>query len=61
MDSILRSVFLLESCPFFVLLTRFIHEMILLAAMFSVAGSVYMLESVFVLNVEVFGVSDSPR
>ena len=27
--------------------------------MFAVAGYVYMLESVFFLNVEVFGVSDS--
>ena len=31
----------------------------LLVAMFAFAGYVYMLESVFFLNVEVFGVSDS--
>ena len=35
--------------------------MTLWVAMFAVAGYVYMLESVFFLNVEVFGVSDSPR
>ena len=29
--------------------------------MFAVAGCVYMLENVFFSNVEVFGVSDSPR
>ena len=33
--------------------------MTLLVAMFAVAGCVYMLESVFFLNVEVFGVNDS--
>ena len=33
--------------------------MTLLAAMFAVAGRVNMLESVFFLNVEVFGVTDS--
>ena len=33
--------------------------MTLLVAMFAVAGCVYMLESVFFLNVEVFGVTDS--
>ena len=33
--------------------------MTLLVAIFAVAGCVYMLESVFVLNVEMFGVSDS--
>ena len=33
--------------------------MTLLVAMFAVAGCVYMLESVFFLNIEVFGVSDS--
>ena len=45
--------------PFAELLTRFIHKMTLLVAMFAVAGCVYMLESVFFLNVEVFGVNDS--
>ena len=35
--------------------------MTLLVAKFAAAGCVYMLESVFFLNVEVFGVSDSPR
>ena len=43
----------------FELLTRFIHKMTLLVAMFAVPGCVYMLDSVFVLNAEVFGVSDS--
>ena len=33
--------------------------MTLLVAMFAVAGCVYMLESVFFLNVEAFDVSDS--
>ena len=33
--------------------------MTFLVATFAVAGCVYMLESVFFLNVEVFGVSDS--
>ena len=33
--------------------------MTLLVALFAVAGCVYMLESVFFLNVEVFGVNDS--
>ena len=33
--------------------------MTLLVAMFAVPGCVYMLESVFFLNVEVFGVNDS--
>ena len=33
--------------------------MTLLVAMFAVGGCVYMLESVFFLNVEVFGVKDS--
>ena len=33
--------------------------MTLLVVMFAVAGCVYMLESVFFLNVEVFGVNDS--
>ena len=38
---------------------RFIHKMTLLVAMFAVGGCVYMVESVFFLNVEVFGVNDS--
>ena len=32
---------------------------LLAAIMFAVAGCVYMLESVFFLNIEVFGVNDS--
>ena len=56
MDSIRRSVFLVQICRLSELLTRFIHKMTLLVAMFAVAGCVYMLESVFFLNVEVFGV-----
>ena len=59
MDSILRSVFLVQIGRLFELLTRFIHKMTLLVAMFAVAGCVYMLESVFFENVEVFGVNDS--
>ena len=59
MDSIRRSVFLVQICRLFELLTRFIRKMTLLVAMFAVAGCVYMLESVFFLNVEVFGVNDS--
>ena len=61
MDSIRRSVFLVQICRLFELLTRFIHKMTLLVAMFAVGGCVYMLamESVFFLNVEVFGVNDS--
>ena len=43
----------------FELLTRLIHKMTLLVDMFAVAGCVYMLESVFFLNDEVFGVNDS--
>ena len=58
-DSIRRSVFLVQICRVFELLTRFIHKMTLLVAKFAVAGCVYMLESVFFLNVEVFGVNDS--
>ena len=59
-DSMRRSVFLVQICPFFELLTRFIRKMTLLVAMFAVAGCVYMLESVFFLNVEVFGdINDS--
>ena len=56
MDSIRRSVFL---CRLFELLTRFIRKMTWLVAMFAVPGCVYMLESVFFLNVDVFGVTDS--
>ena len=59
MESIRRSVFLVQICRLFELLTRFIHKMTLLVAMFAVAGCVYMLESVSFLNVEVFGVTDS--
>ena len=59
MDSSRRSVFLVQICRLFELFTRFIHKMTLLVAMFAVAGCVYMLESVFFLNVEVFGVNDS--
>ena len=51
------SVFLVRICRLFELLTRFIHKM--LVAMFAVPGGVYMLNSVFFLNAEVFGVSDS--
>ena len=43
----------------FELVTQFIYKMTLLVAMFAVSGCVYMLESVFFLNVEVFGVNDS--
>ena len=57
-DSIRRSVFLVQICRLFELLTRFIHIMTLLVAMFAVPGCVYMLEIVFFLNVEVFGVHD---
>ena len=49
----------LQICRLFEVLTRFIHKMTLLVAIFAVAGCVYMLESVFFLNVEVFGVNDS--
>ena len=52
MDSILRSVFLVQICCLFELLTRFIRKMTLLVAMFAAAGCVYILESVFFLNVE---------
>ena len=52
-----RSVFLVESFRLFELLTQFIHKMTLLVAMLAVPACV--LESVFFLNVEVFGVSDS--
>ena len=45
-DSIRRSVFLVQICRLFELLTRFIHIMTLLVAMFAVPGCVYMLESV---------------
>ena len=57
MDSIRRSVFFVQICRIFELLTRFIHKVTLSVAMFAVAGCVYMLESVFFLNVEVFGVN----
>ena len=60
MDSIPPSVFLVQICHLFELLPRFIHKMTFLVAMLDVLGCVYMLESVFFLNVEVFGVSDSP-
>ena len=50
--------FFLQNCPFYELLTGFIHKMTYLVAMFAVPGCVYMLDSVFFLNVEVFGVSD---
>ena len=59
MDAIRRSVFLVQICRLFELLTRFIQRMTLLVAMFAVAVCVYMLQSVFFLNVEVFGVNDS--
>ena len=59
LHSIRRSVFLAQSCPFFEPLTRFIHKTTLLVAIFGVPGCVYTLESVFFLNVVVFGVSDS--
>ena len=49
----------MQICRLFELLTRFIHKLTLLVAMFAVAECVYMLESVFFLNVEVFGVDDS--
>ena len=58
MDSIIRSVFLVQIYRLFELLTRFIHKMTKLVAMLVVPGCVYMLESVSFLNVEVFGVSD---
>ena len=48
----------MQICRLFELVTRFIHKMTLLVAMFAVGGCVYMLESVFFLNVEVFGVND---
>ena len=51
-DSILRRVFLVQICRLFELFT-------LLVAMLTVPGCVYVLESVFFLNVEVFGVNDS--
>ena len=51
--------FLVQICRLFELLTRVIHKMTLLVVMFAIAGCVYMLESVFFLNVEVFGVNDS--
>ena len=51
--------FAVQSCPLFELLTRFIHKMTLLVAMFAFPGCVYMLEIVFFLNFVVFGVSDS--
>ena len=59
MDSILRSVFLVQIYRLFEILTRFIHKMTKLVAILAVPGCVYMLESVSFLNVEVFGVSDS--
>ena len=59
MDSIRRSVFLVQICWLFELFTPFIQKMTFLVAMFAVAGCVYMLEGVFFLNVEVFGVNDS--
>ena len=59
MDSIRRSVFLVQICRRFELVTRFIHKVTLLVAMFAVGGCLYMLESVFFVNVEVFGVTDS--
>ena len=43
----------------FELLTRFIHKMTLLVALFAVPGGVYMLQSVFLLNAEVYCVSNS--
>ena len=49
----------MQICRLFELLTRFIHKMTLLVAMFAVPGYVYMPECVFFLNVEVFGVNDS--
>ena len=49
----------MQICRLFELLTRFIHKMTLLVAMFAVAGCVYKLKSVFSLNVEVFGINDS--
>ena len=44
----------------FKLLTRFIHKMTLLVAMFAVPGSVHILESVFYLNFKPFGANDFP-
>ena len=58
MDSVCRSDFLLQSCPLFRLLTRFIDKMTLLVAMFAVPGCAEILESVF-LNFNPFGVRDS--
>ena len=59
MDSIILSAFLVQICRLFEVLSRFIHKKTLLVAMLAVPGCVYMLESVFFLNVEAFGVSDS--
>ena len=56
MDSIRRGVFLMQSCHFFELLTRFIHKMTFLVAMCAVRRCVEMPESVFVFNVRSFGV-----
>ena len=60
-NSILRSDFLVQICRLFELFTRRIHNMTLLVAMLAVRGCVYMMESVFFLNVKAFGVSDSLR
>ena len=49
----------MQICRLFELLTPFFHKMTLLVAMFAVPGGVYMLNSRFFLNAEVFGVSDS--
>ena len=57
MDSVIRSVFLVQIYRLFELLTRFIHKMTKLVAMLAVPGCVYMLESVSFLNVEVFSES----
>ena len=60
MDSIRRSVFLLQSCSLFELLTRIILEITFLVAIFAVPGCAEMLESVFFFKkVQAFGVSDS--
>ena len=58
-DSIRHSVFLLQSCSLFVLLTRFIHLRTFLVAIFAVSGCAEMLESVFLYNFKPFDVSDS--
>ena len=57
--SICRQCFSCEKLPFFCALNSIYSLNNFIGGMFAATGCIYVLESVFVLNVEVLGVNDS--